>query len=114
MPTRSFVAFAIHPSLVMRGLDPIGAKKSSSRVPDAVQRERQRSGAPLIRDLREGGVSNDPRKSGLPDLRIFDCRSRVDPRSVSAAHHSALSRSMLRSARDTPTSPSRQNPSAAG
>ena len=38
----------------------IGAKISSSRVPDAVQRERQRSGAPLIRDLREGGVPNDP------------------------------------------------------
>jgi hypothetical protein len=30
------------------------------RVPDAVQRELRRSGAPLIRDLREGGVWNDP------------------------------------------------------
>jgi hypothetical protein len=45
---------------VTRGLDPISAKIKASRVPDAVQRERQRSGAPLIRDLREGGVRNDP------------------------------------------------------
>jgi len=37
----------------MCGLDPILAKISSSHVPDAVQRERQRSGAPLIRDRRE-------------------------------------------------------------
>src|SRR5437764_195765 len=35
-------------------------------------------------------VRNDPRKSGLPDLRIFDCRSRASPRSVSAAHHTAV------------------------
>jgi len=49
------------------------------RVPDAVQRELRRSGAPLIRALREGGVWSDP---------------------GSAAHHSA--RFMLRGARDTP------------
>jgi hypothetical protein len=42
-----------------------------SRVPDAVQRERQRSGAPLIRDRRKGGVRNDP---------------------GSAAHHSPIAR----------------------
>ena len=34
-----------------------------------MQRERQRSGAPLIRDRREGGGCNGPRKSGSPDLR---------------------------------------------
>jgi hypothetical protein len=51
---------------------PIGGKISRSRVPDAVQRERQRSGAPLIRDLREGGVRNDPCRSGSPDLRAFE------------------------------------------
>jgi hypothetical protein len=33
---------------------------------------------------------NGPRKSGLPDLRVFERRSRVNPRSVSAAHHSAM------------------------
>jgi hypothetical protein len=40
------------------------SRNDALRVPDAVQRERQRSGAPLIRDRREGGVPNDPRKSG--------------------------------------------------
>ena len=51
-----------------------------SRVPDAVQRERQRSGAPLLRDRREGGVRNGP---------------------GSATHHCALARFVLRCARDT-------------
>jgi hypothetical protein len=53
---------------------------------------RGRGVPPLVRDRREGGVCNGPRKSGLPDLRIFDCRSRVDPRSVSAAHHAPPAR----------------------
>ena len=43
----------------------------------------------------QGGVCNEDAQVGLPDLRIFECRTRLDPRSVSAAHH------MLRSARDT-------------
>src|SRR6266540_467187 len=43
--------------------------------------------------------SDDPRKSGMPDLRAFKCRSRVNPRSVSAAHHFASL--VLRCARDT-------------
>jgi hypothetical protein len=30
-----------------------------------------RSGAPLIRDRNNGGVRDDPRKSGLLDLRAF-------------------------------------------
>ena len=34
----------------------ICVKLKASHVPDAVQRGRQRSGAPLIRDLREGRV----------------------------------------------------------
>jgi hypothetical protein len=49
------------------------------RVPDAAQRELRRSGAPLIRDLREGGVWNDPGSERIIPLRF-----------------------MLRSARDTP------------
>ena len=44
----------------MPGSSPIGAKLSRIRVPDAVQRERKRSGAPLIRDRSKLGVSNDP------------------------------------------------------
>ena len=36
-----------------RGSSPICVKLKASRVPDAVQRGRQRSGAPLIQDLRE-------------------------------------------------------------
>src|SRR6266540_5151333 len=39
---------------------------------------------------RRSGTATDPdgpRKSGMPDLRAFKCRSRVNPRSVSAAHH---------------------------
>jgi hypothetical protein len=43
-----------------RRSSPTGAEISSSRVPDAVQRERLRSGAPLIRDLSKGGMRNDP------------------------------------------------------
>ena len=39
---------------------------------------------------------NGPRKSGLPDLRVFERRSRVNPRSVSAAHHSAMLHAALR------------------
>jgi hypothetical protein len=39
-----------------RGSSPICVKLKASHVPDAVQRGRQRSGAPLIRDLREGRV----------------------------------------------------------
>src|ERR1700724_4733513 len=81
-----------------------------ARVPDAVQRgayankstpaaqesarnlkrghaRLRRAMAPLIRD-RHG--RNDPRKSDLPDLRAFERRSRVKPRSVSAAHHNAI------------------------
>ena len=37
-------------------VQPICVKLRASRVPDAVPRGRQRRGAPLIRDLREGGV----------------------------------------------------------
>jgi len=44
-------------------------------VPDAVQRERPRSGAPLIRDRHEGGARQDP---------------------GSAAHHSASLHAALR------------------
>jgi len=69
------------------GIDAIEAAADDARidsalnrggcVPDAVQRERAcASGAPLIRDRREGGVCsredsvrNGPRKSGSPDLR---------------------------------------------
>jgi len=43
---------------------------------------------------------NGPRKSGLPDLRAYGRRSRVNPRSVSAAHHF-----VLRCARDTHEGP---------
>jgi hypothetical protein len=50
------------------------------RVPDVVQREAKRSGAPLIRDRFKGGIWNGP---------------------GSAAHHCALPRFMLRRARDT-------------
>src|SRR5258708_36715406 len=62
------------------------------RVPDAVQR---------VAVHRWSGTATDwngPRKSGLPDLRAFERRSRVNPRSVSAAHHF-----VLRCARDTAT-----------
>src|SRR5437016_11947226 len=44
----------------------------------------KRSGASLIRTAPD---PDGPRKSGMPDLRAFKCRSRVNPRSVSAAHH---------------------------
>src|SRR5204862_6002223 len=52
---------------------------------------------------------NGPRKSGLPDLRTFVRRSRVNPRSVSAAHRNAIKCTQiaqtylrtLRCARDT-------------
>src|SRR6266511_278982 len=44
-----------------------------------------RSGAPLIRGRQS--PRDGQRKSGLPDLRAFERRSRVNPRSVSAAHH---------------------------
>jgi len=52
----------------------------SVRVPDAVRREAKRSGAPLIWDRLKGGIWNGP---------------------GSAAHHCALSRLMLRRARET-------------
>jgi hypothetical protein len=78
-------AAAAPPSNAMNSRRPI------LRVPDAMQREHEvRSAAPLIRDRSGLGVCNGPRKSVLPDLRIFERRSRVSPRSVSAAHHSAL------------------------
>ena len=48
-----------------------------------------RNGAPLSRDRSNDGGRYGPRKSGLPDLHAFERRSRVNPRSVSAAHHSA-------------------------
>jgi hypothetical protein len=41
------------------------------RVPDAAQRELRRSGAPLIRDLREGGVWNDPGSERIIPLRFM-------------------------------------------
>ena len=50
-------------------------------VPDAVQRERQRSGAPLIRNLHEGGVRTEP---------------------GSAAHHSPPTPAALRCPGHTP------------
>ena len=73
------------PSSITNSLRPI------RRVPDAVQRPASsRDGAPLIRDHSILGVWNDPRKSGSPELRAITCRCRASPRSVSAAHHSAL------------------------
>jgi len=48
---------------------------------------------------RWSGTATDcggPRKSGLPDLRAYGRRSRVNPRSVSAAHHSAALHAALR------------------
>src|SRR5262249_35052563 len=86
-------------------------KELVSRMSDAVQRPRvrardacpgrsaARSGALQTRDryrLRRITARNDPRKSGLPDLRAFERRSRVNPRSVSAAHHSASLHAALR------------------
>jgi len=70
------------------------------RVPDAVQRERAcASGAPLIRDRREGGVCNGPRRSDLSDLRILSA-------DLGLAQDRCLLRTttlrfVLRSARDT-------------
>src|SRR6266545_2817473 len=48
---------------------------------------------------RRSGTATDrngPRKSGLPDLRMFEGRSRVNPRSVSAAHRYASLHAALR------------------
>ena len=45
----------------------------------------------LVGILRFAILALGPRKSGLPDLRAFDCRSRASPRSVSrSARASAL------------------------
>jgi hypothetical protein len=67
------------------------------RVPDAVQRAAARiDRGNLRRGTARNPVCDGPRKSGLPDLRAFECRSRVNPGSVSAAHHF-----VLRCARDT-------------
>ena len=60
--------------------------RSAARHPAAVVTNVAR-GALQNRDRREGGVWNGPRKSGLPDLRTSRRRSRVNPRSMSAAHH---------------------------
>jgi hypothetical protein len=80
------------------------------------------SGAPLIRDRHKDRVSGGPRKSGPPDLRAFKCRSRVNPRSVSAAHRGSCplrnrhhaGRAALRPGHDARTLPERNERRPAG
>ena len=67
------------PTPVTPGLDPIGAKLSRIRVPDAVQRERKRSGAPLIRDRSKLEVWNDPGLQRIISLRYMLRRARETP-----------------------------------
>jgi hypothetical protein len=71
------------------------SRNTAPRVPDAVQREavHRRSG---IASQWKVSDWDGPRKSGLPDLRACKRRSRVNPRSVSAAHHSAPLHAALR------------------
>jgi hypothetical protein len=77
-----------------------------------VQRERQRSGAALIRDLREGGMRNDPRRSDYPTCVHLSadlgqardrCLQRIISHALKLAQTAKLVRAcfMLRSARDT-------------
>jgi hypothetical protein len=49
----------------------IGEKLVRSRVPDAVQRERLRSGAPLIRDRSKLGVGTIPGLQRIISLRFM-------------------------------------------
>src|SRR5262249_4402157 len=64
-----------------------GCGAARAHAGEAQTRNACASGAPLIRDRHTAGVCNGARKSYLSDLRAFECRSRVNPRSVSAAHH---------------------------